>query len=115
MLDLSNAINCIKIMKEYGTYRGEKIGRIVRAVSGLVIKYRRGEMVLYTEEFSSETNGQKRNLGTLTIETPLIKEEIDKEKAKGSLLTTIRTMVGVPKNFVRTVRIPKYFVEEVRF
>jgi len=47
---------------------------------------------------------QKRT-GRVTIESPLSQEDIDKQKAKGSLITTFGTMVSVPKKYVEEIRI----------
>lgn len=97
MIDITRAQNCIKMMKEYRTYRGEKIGIVTKLCSGDVLEYKVGQVVLFTEE-----QGLPR---TIKIETPMSQEDISKEKERGSLLTTIGTIVSVPAHFVEEVRV----------
>ena len=49
MLDLTIATNCIRIMKEYGTYRGQKIGRI-DSPSYRFPLHQNGQIVLFKED-----------------------------------------------------------------
>lgn len=100
MIDLTIAQNCIKTQREYGTYHGEKIGIVVKPCSGLVLEYSVGEVVLFTENEPMPNTPR-----TITIETPLSQEEICRERARGSLLTTIGTIVSVPAHFVEEVRV----------
>lgn len=110
VIDLTKATNCIRVMKEYGTYNDHKIGIMkedVPTLTSMVSGFReglKGKLVLYREEYSSD-DGPRRELGTVTVETPLSQEEIDKQKAKHSLITTMGTIVGVPKSYVEEVRI----------
>lgn len=95
MIDLSNAINCINVQKENGTYDGQKIGRIAREFNGLVGRYNPGEVVLFREEEYGDT---------VTIERPKTQKEIDRQKAMSSLLTTDGTIVGVPRGYIEEIR-----------
>ena len=120
MMDLGIAINCIRVMKENRTYRDHKIGRINTPVNGLtsmvsgVPHNPEGKIVLFYDELypsdselcMGEYMGTKqRPTGRVTIESPLTQEEIEKQKAKGSLLTTVGTMIGVPRKYVEEIRI----------
>lgn len=115
-MDLTIATNCIRVMKEYGTYRGHRIG-IVRAspdthvsqISG-VSNYRPGEIVLFREETDESNLGEFRGVkpkptGRLTIESPLCQAEIDKQKAQGSLITTFGIIVGVPRRYIEEIKL----------
>jgi len=114
MIDLTRATNCITVQKQYGTYRGAKVGRIAEDCDGMLGGYREGQIVLFREELHpsdfqmrmGEYMGMEQQpIGRVTIESPLTQEEIEKQRAKGSLLTTIGTMVGVPKGYVEEIRI----------
>ena len=118
MLDLTLATNCIRAMKENGTYRGERIGRIKSSVHGMVSLicgvpcYIPDQVVLFREELDpsdfslGEYRGmEQRPTGRLTVERPLSQEGIDQQRAKGYLLTTVGTMVGVPESYVEEIRI----------
>ena len=115
MKDLTQAINCIRAMKENGTYKGHRIGRIKKAIYGEtsmiseVPYYNEGEIVLFREELSSdfkdtrEYSGMEQQLtGSVTIESPLTQEEIVKQR--GNFLLT-GTIIGVPKEHVEEIRI----------
>lgn len=110
MLDLTDATNCIASMKENRTYRGEKIGRL-RESPRTLTPYREGEIVLFREEIfpepwqTSYKGIEPRPTGCVTIEKPMSAEWIAKEKGRGSLLTTIGTVVGVPAGYVEEIRI----------
>lgn len=124
MIDLRNlsaATNCIKAMKENGTYRNNRIGIINSNINGGLTSivsgfpdFHKGEVVLFREElFPSDSQlrmgeymgvKQKPN-GYITIERPFTQEEIDKQRAKGSLITTYGTMVCVPRKYLTEVRI----------
>lgn len=118
MIDLTQATNVIRVMKEYGNYTGQKIGMIkcnttskVSLVSG-VPHYCPGQIVLFREEVEhmnsslGEFNGVKsKPTGRVTIESPLCQAEIDKQRAKGSLITTIGVMINVPVGYVEEIRI----------
>ncbi len=118
MIDLRDAQNCIRIMKENGTYRGQRIGRVKTNVCGQVSRvsgipgYLEGRTVLFYDELHpsdsqlcmGEWKGTKqRPTGTLTIESPLTQEAIDKQRARGSLLTTVGTIVGVPASYIEEI------------
>ena len=48
---------------------------------------------------------EQKTTGKVTIEIPLSQEEIDNRKEKRSLITTMCTMVGVPKSCLEEIRI----------
>lgn len=93
--DLKQTLDCIKTMKGYGVYSGHKIGVIRKRVSGMVLNYKPGTIVIYREEDKKY----------VTIETAMTQEEIKREKSRGSLITTVGTMVGVPKGLVKKLGI----------
>ena len=107
MIDLTVARNCIRAQKQSGTYDGARIGRIAQDCSGMVSGYRAGQIVLFRKELDHELSCARRPRykGTLTIESPLTRDEIEKQRARGSLLTTVGTMVGVPEGYVEEIRI----------
>lgn len=120
MIDLRTATNCIKAMKEDGSYRNDKIGRIKTDVIGLtsiisgVPLYSVGRVVLFHEElFPSDADlcmgeyiGQTQQpTGKVTVESPLTQKEIDKRKAKGLKLMLPGTTVGVPRDYVEEIKI----------
>jgi len=110
-LDLRIATECISVMKESGTYRGQRIGILRKDVYGLTGRITgfpsdyKGKIVLFREELypsdsemrMGEYMGMKQKpTGKVTIESPLSRKWIDENKQKGSLITTIGTMIGVP-------------------
>lgn len=120
MIDLSVARNCIEVMKKYGAYNGQKIGRVDALLNGLlsllpgIPDYRGGEIVVFREQLTpsdSELNMgefigiEQKPTGRITIESPLTQKEIDEQKAKGSLITTTKVMVNVPRGYVEEIRI----------
>ena len=113
MIDLSRATHCIEAMKEIGTFRGEKIGIVVDTVNGEVAGYKSGQVVLFREEMTPNDSelcmGEYRGMeqkptGTLSVATPMSAEEIERQRAKGSGLSTWGAMVNVPKRYVEEVR-----------
>ena len=106
MLDLIIALNCIRVMKEYGTYHGEKIGRIKKVIPTLTSDVsgfpdsRVGEIIIYREysEMGKPT-------GRATVESPLCQKDIDEQKRKDSLITTVRTISSVPMSYIEEIRI----------
>jgi hypothetical protein len=117
MTGLIDALYCIKVMKKYRTYKGEKIGRLKRNIYGAVSAVsghpdaERGKIVLFREEKWPEDSmtqlgeykGMKQELtGKITIETPLSKKELKERK---NLITTTKTIVCVPREYVTKIRI----------
>ena len=96
MIDLQNAENCIKAMRAYGAYQNHKIGIIVRHIDETIFSYKPGDVVIFREE-----NGSKR----VTIEKPMSQRQIDEQRTRGSLLTTYETMVCVPLDYLKEVKI----------
>lgn len=106
MATLKDAFNCIEVMKESKTYRGEEVGIITKPFSGFVTpNYQPGTVVLYKKEVSPDIDVSKKDLGTLIVEIPMSQAGIDKEKLRGSFITTFRTIVGVPKSYVKKAKI----------
>jgi hypothetical protein len=93
VIDLRDALYCINKMKEYKTYDNEKIGRIKEDFGGMVSSYSAGRIVIFKKEDDK----------TLTVEIPYNNEEISKQKEKGSLITTMGTIVGVPKKYIEEI------------
>jgi hypothetical protein len=110
MIDLTTARNCIEAMKENGTYRSHKIGRVINPIGGMTSAvsgfpvYQEGEIVIFRKESSPEEYREKHR-DTLTVESPLSLEQINKNREEGSLITTIRTTVCVPEKYVEEIRI----------
>ena len=112
-LDLRVAVNCINEQKRNGTYDGAKIGIVKDDFpQGIGPSYKRGNIILFREYLfpinselaMGEYIGMKQKLtGKGSVEIPLSKKEIKKQKLKGSLLTTIGTMVNVPLGFIDEV------------
>ena len=94
MIDLQNAENCIKAMKEQGTYQNHKIGIILRRIDGTIFSYKPGDVVIFREE-----EGSNR----VTIEKPMSQRRIDEQRTRGSLLTTCETRVCVPLDYLGEV------------
>ncbi len=95
MIDVSKAVYCIRSMRENGTYRDQKIGRVTRDIKGL-IDYKIGEVVIFTEY---------KNNRELCIERPMSSEQISMERTRGSLLTTVCCTVGVPKKYIEEIKL----------
>ena len=90
--DLKRTLDCLEVMREEGSLRDRKAGKINHRVDGL-IPYRVGQIVIYRTEPK----------GTVTIESALTQEQIKEEREKGSYISTIGTMVGVPARYVDEV------------
>ena len=98
---LEDAVYVLELHKERnGNREGYFVGEIVEETRGLALAYSAGEIVLCRAERTSKT---------LTLDRPLSIEAIDEEVARGSLITTIGTMVGVPRRYVREVDVSDYF------
>ena len=94
MIDLKQTLDCIKVMKEYGTYRDQKVGRIREDANGMVSHYNTGQIILYTLESNK----------TATIESAMTQKAIQEQKDQKSLLTTVGTMIGVPIRYIEEIR-----------
>lgn len=79
-------------MKKNKTYRDQKIGTINKGFS-----YPEGQVVLFSEEYSP--SGEYK--GKVTIDIPMLRKEIKKQREEDSLITTMGTMVGVPSEYVK--------------
>ena len=86
-------------MKENKIFRGEKIGIVVKDIPGLMSR-KKGAIVIYKEEYTTDIFGKKKFDGTFTVESPLPREWIEGNRKKKNLLVTGCTMVGVPKSYV---------------
>jgi hypothetical protein len=95
MNPLERALACIESMKENKTWRGQyKIGEVVMPIGGSCGQmYKVGDVILF------EDDGD----GRITVETPYTQEEIGRQRAKGSLLTTGGTIVNVPAVYVQEI------------
>jgi len=119
-MDLTVALGCIKTMKEEGHHDAEeyKIGILTRnlftdvsEISGFPSE-RKGDVVLYKQEFSWEERERARLEGrkpkpdnTVTIEKPMTSKEIAEQRARGSKLSTYSTCICVPKAYIEEVKI----------
>jgi hypothetical protein len=93
-MDFTNAIECLKLQKETNPNTQYKIGVIKKNIDSLVT-YKIGDVVLFEK-------GIVKN--TITVERPMTPEWLQKQKEKGSLLTTVCCIVGVPENYVDEVK-----------
>ncbi len=89
-LNLKRAKYCLEVMKRDGIYRDQKIGKITEPFERMGPPYEKNDFVIFTD------GGDK----TVTIETPLTKEEIIKNRKEKSLISTFGTIINVPKKFV---------------
>ena len=118
MIDLSKALNCIQLMKQRGTYEGQKVGILRRNFYGMVSKltsvpeHIRGQVVLFRDELEPSDSSlrlgeyagvEQKRTGTVTIEFPLCQEDIDREVKRKSLIMTTGTAINVPRNMVEEV------------
>lgn len=92
-MDLRDAIYCLNIMKKEGHFDAKeyKIGRVKESLNKGI--YVTNEIILY----------KTIKDGTLTIEKPLNKEELKRERERGSKISTICTMLGVPPKFIEEI------------
>jgi hypothetical protein len=111
-MDLTAAINCIRVMKEYGTYRDHRVGVLRTPVSGDASGYDKGRVVIYRQELSPSDSEMRmgeymdrkqKPTGLVTIEIPMTPEEIDKKRAEGFRFTTWGTMICVPEEMVEEI------------
>ena len=85
------ARQCIEAMKENGTLRNHMIGVVTHSFPGEFPTYHKGERVIFRDDGDN----------TVTVEKPMTMESINENRAKGSLNTTIGTMVNVPKRLIK--------------
>ena len=95
IIDLTNALNVLKELEFSGRSHDYKIGIVAHPFRGIAVDYEIGDVVLYQKIYEDKT---------ITIETPMDKTEIKAQKAKKSLILTVRCMVGVPKRYVVEVK-----------
>lgn len=105
MIDLRNAISCIKAMKENGTYDGQKIGRVIEPYTGAVILYEPSHVVLFKEEESDD----KRK--TLIIESPLCEKGLRERREMGSKVTTVGKTSNVPRRIIEEIIFPDGYLD----
>lgn len=99
MIDLTSAINCRNHLKERGNLPDNKnmyIGRITKEIKDIV-HYDEGEIVGYTLRQSKK--------GLLTVEKPHTPEEIKKRRSEGNMISTFKTIVGVPREYIEQIKI----------
>ena|GEM_PF-5294697 len=90
--DLERAVHCLQVMKERKMDRGYKIGVIRKPIDG-INSYAQDEIVLYRE-------GDDK---TVVVESPMTEEQISKNQETGSLITTYKTTVCVPAEYVQEI------------
>ncbi|MEK6925931.1 MAG: hypothetical protein AABW50_01490 [Nanoarchaeota archaeon] len=130
MADLSTAKNCIDAMIKEGIYKGERVGRVTRDIGGITSQvsgfpiYNKGQIVLFRQEEDLpegtlstellrreyEKMGKKMPNSFVTVESPLSPGEIAKQRERGSLITTVKTTVGVPRNYITYLKYVKKIV-----
>lgn len=88
-LDRKRAEDCIAKMKEFGTYRGHKIGRVRQDFPEAFPTYHKGEFVIVRSQGD----------GKFIVEVPLSLDSIDTEKH--GFITTICTMLNVPARCIK--------------
>lgn len=93
-IELSQARHCIDEMKRNGTFQGHRIGCLTQPCHGEASSMFKGEIVLFRPDES----------GTLTIEYAMAPNAIEEQRKKGSLLTTMGTMVSVPAHYVKEIK-----------
>lgn len=93
MIDLRSSLECMEYMKSNNTYRGERIGIIRKEIKGMVENYSPGEVVLFLPE----------DHGYVTLESAMSAEQIQEQREKGSLISTIKTMVGIPPSYIEEI------------
>ena len=95
-MNLKKAKDSITIKKRFRRYKGERIG-IVRKnfCEGF---YKKGEVILFT----------RNKEGSFNIEKPLSIKDIGKERKRGSIITSIGLVTGVPKNYIKNLTISKW-------
>ena len=106
VLDLRRATRCLEVQKDNRTYRGARIGVIKKDFPGQFPGYRVGEVVVFHPEFKPSEGSllePRVESGNLTVGSPMNDQWLSRESVHGSLLTTIRTTVEVPKGYVSEV------------
>ena len=95
---------CIQAMKENKTFRGEKIGIVVKDIPGIWSR-KKGAIVIYKREYEYCPYGiEDKKLGnTVTVGSPYPKNWIEENRKKNNLITTGSTMVGVPMDYVADI------------
>jgi hypothetical protein len=90
-MNFDRAVDSISIKKRFGKYRGEKIGMVRRDfLNGF---YKKGGVVLFTRDSD----------GFFSVEKPLSVNDMRKEKEKGSIVSSVGLVCGVPKSYVKRV------------
>lgn len=108
--DLEQAEYCIQAMKDNGTYRSEKIGIVVKDIPGICSR-KKGAIVIYRREHKVNDYEELDELDdTLTVESPLPRKWIRKNRKGNNLITTGSTMVGVPMYYVADIRNKMKFI-----
>jgi len=88
IIDLRDLLNCIEVQKRTNVSDNPKMG----IVNHPLCSYNAGEVILF-----------RNNEGKLNVEKPMNYEQIEKEKARGSLLITLTCIVNVPRGYVEEV------------
>ena len=110
MLDLSIALNCLRILEERREGNQYRVGIINTELP----HHRKGQVVLFRNEMTptlgelqmGEYRGMKqRPTKRVTVESPLTPEAIAKNKTRGSGIVTIGTTIGVPRGYVDEIKL----------
>jgi hypothetical protein len=99
---LERALGCIKAMRENRTLRDTLIGVVVKKFGGIGPGYQVGEYVVF-RRYPIRSNVGRIQRYNLVVETPMSAKQIEEERKRGSLITTIGTIVGVPADYVQEV------------
>jgi hypothetical protein len=91
-MNLNRALDSIAVKRRYSKYRGERVGRVVKDFCDGF--YKRGEVVLFRRDGD----------GFFSVEKPLSIWEMRREKRKGSVVSSVGLVCGVPKGYVGRVR-----------
>lgn len=99
-MDIKNHINLIR----NHSYKG-KIGIAKEGIRGMCLAAKPGDIILYRpyevrDEWSVDEATREWDRTHCSIETPMSKEQIQEQKAKGSGLIVYGTCVGVPLSLI---------------
>ena len=89
--DFMDIMYCRDVRKQYER-DDSKIGMIADDCSEECLRSYKGRPIFYDES--------KYTDGCCTIEEPMCKKELDRQKENHSLLTTVGTMIAVPMKYI---------------
>jgi len=112
-MDLTSALYVLGLENGRGNPKGLKMGIIKKTIESLS-SYNAGEVVLYEICMSPDSSqlqmGEYRGMtpkptGKVVVHRPLSREEIEKRRAKGDLITCIGTIINVPDSYVEEIKL----------